>query len=241
MLRILDVSTSILTSLARLGSGGKVASPGARPERLLELYEFENCPFCRKAREALSILDLDAKIYPCPKSGPKYRPELVERGGKAQFPYLIDPNTGTEMYESNHIVRYLFEHYGNGRVPILLKPGPQNDLTTSLASMVRPFLRGPHLQSRTRSRPAARAIQLRSLTVLPNRSRRPVQPRDSLHLAKRRQRQRQASGFRGTLRQNASALSTGSQHGNRDVRVSRDLALSRSDLRKIDPSQILAL
>lgn len=27
-------------------------------------------------------------------------------------PYLIDPNTGTEMYESDDIVAYLNEKYG---------------------------------------------------------------------------------------------------------------------------------
>ena len=164
MVRLLNVGTSILASLARFGSGGKVGNPGARPEKMLELYEFENCPFCRKAREALSILDLDALIYPCPKSGPRYRPELVERGGKAQFPYLVDPNTGTELYESNDVVRYLFEHYGDGHVPILLKPGPQNDLTAMLASMVRPFLRGRFYTS---ARPPEEALELFSYEASP--------------------------------------------------------------------------
>mmetsp|Transcript_37498 Transcript_37498/g.149570 ORF Transcript_37498/g.149570 Transcript_37498/m.149570 type:complete len:93 (+) Transcript_37498:370-648(+) len=41
--------------------------PTARPELPLELYEFESCPFCRKVREALNILDLDFYAYPCPK------------------------------------------------------------------------------------------------------------------------------------------------------------------------------
>lgn len=33
----------------------------------------------------------------------------------AQFPYLIDPNTGTEMYESDAIISYLFNTYGDGK------------------------------------------------------------------------------------------------------------------------------
>ena len=57
----------------RIGSGMAVGRPGPRPAKLLELYEFEACPFCRKAREALSILDLEAMIYPCPKGGPRFR------------------------------------------------------------------------------------------------------------------------------------------------------------------------
>lgn len=33
----------------------------------LLLYEFEACPFCRKVREAITILDLDVIFYPCPR------------------------------------------------------------------------------------------------------------------------------------------------------------------------------
>ncbi|MCZ6464539.1 MAG: glutathione S-transferase N-terminal domain-containing protein [Proteobacteria bacterium] len=138
MNRILDVTTSIAATLARLGSGAQVGTLGARPEQPLELYEFEACPFCRKVREALSILDLEAVVYPCPKGGPRYREQLKARGGKAQFPYLVDPNTGKEMYESDDIVRYLFAQYGDGKVPALLAAGPITDLTAFLAGAPRP-------------------------------------------------------------------------------------------------------
>ena len=40
------------------------------------------------------------------------RRKLVERGGKMQVPYLIDPNTGTALYESAEIQRYLRRTYG---------------------------------------------------------------------------------------------------------------------------------
>ena len=138
MHRNLDVTTSFLASAARLGSGMKVGALGPRPELPLELYEFEACPFCRKVREALSILDLDAHIRPCPKNGPRFRPHVVERGGKAQFPYLVDPNTGKEMYESDDIVRYLFESYGDGGVPTVLAAGPITLLTAAAAGFWRP-------------------------------------------------------------------------------------------------------
>ncbi len=142
MNRYIDVGTSIASTLARLGSGASVGSRGNRPVELLQIYEFENCPYCRKVREALSVLDLDAMIYPCPKQGPRYRQELTERGGKAQFPYLIDSNTGKEMYESDDIVSYLFATYGDGPIPMLLSAGPLNDVTTMLASLTRPFASG---------------------------------------------------------------------------------------------------
>lgn len=48
----------------------------------------------QKVREAISILDLDVTVYPCPKGGQVWRPKAVELGGKAQFPFLVDNNTG---------------------------------------------------------------------------------------------------------------------------------------------------
>jgi glutathione S-transferase len=138
MNRALDVATSLAASLARVGVGLQVGALGPRPERPLELYEFEACPFCRKAREALTVLDLDALVLPCPKGGPRFREEVKRRGGKYQFPYLVDPNTGKEMYESDEIVAYLFERYGAGRPPALLSPGALTNLSAGLASAFRP-------------------------------------------------------------------------------------------------------
>lgn len=115
-----DLAGAFATTLLRGGLGLSVGKPGRRPEAQLVLYEFEGCPFCRKAREALSILDLEAEIRPCPKRGRRFRDALLERGGKAQFPYLIDPNTDREMYESADIVAYLFETYGAGPPPFAL-------------------------------------------------------------------------------------------------------------------------
>ena len=86
--------------------------------RLLEIYEFESCPYCRIVREVLTELDLDAVIYPCPKGGERFRPRVLEQGGKMQFPYVIDPNTGAALYESADIVRYLFDTYGNRAPPL---------------------------------------------------------------------------------------------------------------------------
>ncbi len=153
MLRALDVASSLAASLVRLGSGARVGDLGPRPERLLELFEFEGCPFCRKVREALSILDLPARIFPCPKGGPRYREEVVRRGGKAQFPYLVDPNTGVEMYESDDIVRYLFARYGAGSVPALLALGPLTDLSAGLASALRPVRGVRYRRARAPERP----------------------------------------------------------------------------------------
>lgn len=138
MSSLVDVATSMLTTVSRLGAGLRATPATQRPKQLLELYEFEACPFCRKVRDALTELDLEVMVYPCPKGGTVYRPKAVELGGQAQFPYLVDPNTSTRMYESDDIVTYLFATYG-GRKPGVLLRGPLATVTSALASAFRPF------------------------------------------------------------------------------------------------------
>lgn len=43
------------------------------------------------------------------QAGPNFRRRAVELGGKARFPFLVDPNTGRQMYESADIIQYLFQ------------------------------------------------------------------------------------------------------------------------------------
>lgn len=120
---ILEMTTSGASTLARLPWGSKVSSEIAalarsrEAGRALQLYEFEACPFCRRVREALTELDLSAEIYPCPKGSVHHRHIVSESGGKDQFPYLIDLNTGVRLYESGDIVKYLFKTYGGGKEP----------------------------------------------------------------------------------------------------------------------------
>jgi len=132
--RTLDVATSLFATLARLGGGLRVEKLGERPLKPLEIYEFEGCPYCRKVREVLTALDLEAVVYPCPKGGTRFRSVVRERGGKEQFPYLVDPNSGKAMYESSDIIRYLCAEYGTGSVPWLYSGGVLFDATSGLAS-----------------------------------------------------------------------------------------------------------
>ena len=85
-----------------------------KPNKPLILYDLYSCPFCKKTREALNMLDIDYEVKPCPKNGKVYRTEVQNKGGKQQFPYLVDPNTGKEMYESSDIIDYIFSTYGPG-------------------------------------------------------------------------------------------------------------------------------
>jgi len=135
----LKLMSAYVASAARGFAGSKVAAQlGPRPTLPLQLYEFEACPFCRKVREMISWLDLEVVVYPCPKRGSRYRPGVVAQGGKAQFPYLVDPNTGSQMYESDAIIAYLAEHYGTGELPTSLKLGPLTIVSASMSSWLRP-------------------------------------------------------------------------------------------------------
>lgn len=139
MRRSFDVATSVLASSAALWRGTDNFRPARRqPEQLLRLYEFEGCPYCRLVRETLTELDLDVLIQPCPKGGTRFRPTAKLLGGKTQFPFLHDPNTGARLYESKDIANYLARTYdGHARA----NRGPLRSLNLSgsmLASGIRP-------------------------------------------------------------------------------------------------------
>ncbi|KAI4300478.1 hypothetical protein L6164_033854 [Bauhinia variegata] len=110
---------------------------GPRPEKPIEIYEFESCPFCRKVREIVAILDLDVLFYPCPRNGPNFRPKVAQMGGKQLFPYMVDPNTGMSMYESDDIIKYLTGKYGDGSIPFTLSLGFLTTLTAGLGMLGR--------------------------------------------------------------------------------------------------------
>ncbi|MGH8028383.1 MAG: glutathione S-transferase N-terminal domain-containing protein, partial [Arenimonas sp.] len=148
----LAVSSSVLASQLRGWRGTNAFRPAARqPEKLLELYEYEDCPYCRLVREALTELDLDAQIYPCPKGGKRFRPRVKEMGGKFQFPFLVDPNTGQQMYESADIVAYLRKTYAD----YAPTPGFLDRRIKVATSTLATIVRGPHgLRSRPSKAPA---------------------------------------------------------------------------------------
>ena len=133
----INTASSLLATLVRGANGIQSAPAAVKPKEMLQLYDIENCPYCRLVREALTELDLDVEIRPCPKGGERFRPELEARGGKFQFPYLVDPNTGMEMYESLDIVDYLFETYGQRKLPLKWRAGKLQTLGSMLASAPR--------------------------------------------------------------------------------------------------------
>lgn len=155
------VALSCLASTARAWRGTSAFRPVPRqPQEPLQLYEFESCPFCRLVREALTELDLDALIYPCPPGGARFREVVVAQGGKAQFPFLVDPNTGQRLYESAAIIEHLYRTYGARRPPAALRP------LSVASSSAATLLRGRRLRARP-SRLPAQPLELFSFESSP--------------------------------------------------------------------------
>jgi glutathione S-transferase len=135
------VLQSVASSTLEAWRGTSVIHPARQPEKYLQLYDMEGSPYCRLVREALTALGLDVQIRPCPAKGKRFRPEAEKIGGKQQFPLLVDPNTGTTLYESADIVDYLFATYGRGKTPGPYRRGPLRPALSALATVTR-SLRG---------------------------------------------------------------------------------------------------
>ncbi|MGM0769176.1 MAG: glutathione S-transferase N-terminal domain-containing protein [Pseudomonadota bacterium] len=129
-----NVLGSVTTSSLTAWRGCLVVRQASQPVKPLVLYDMEACPYCRRVREALTALNLDADIRPCPKGGRRFRPEAEAVGGKQQFPLLVDENSGKVMYESAAIVEYLFREYGGRAVPKFYRSKPYQPALGSVAS-----------------------------------------------------------------------------------------------------------
>jgi len=105
---VTDLSSS-LASAVRLGAGAR-HEPARAPEQPLELWSFEASPYSRLVREKLSSLEIPYRLHNVAR-GSARREAFVKRSGKMQVPYLADPNTGTEMFESADIIAYLDRTY----------------------------------------------------------------------------------------------------------------------------------
>ncbi|NHN60890.1 MULTISPECIES: glutathione S-transferase N-terminal domain-containing protein [Halorussus] len=81
----------------------------------LELYELQGCPYCAKVTDKLDELDLDYQSHMVPSAHAE-RDEVEEVSGQTGVPVLVDEEKGVEgMAESDDIVEYLEETYGDGQ------------------------------------------------------------------------------------------------------------------------------
>ncbi len=142
-----NVLGSTISSTLSLWRGTGVVKAVSQPPQTLKLYDLEGSPGCRVVREALTALGLDARIYPCPAGGARYRLEARRLGGRQPLPLLVDDNTATVLSGPDDIVQYLFRTYGGQDTPRLYRTGVLGRSLGAAGTLVR-GLRG------TRARPS---------------------------------------------------------------------------------------
>lgn len=97
----------------RIRDSSTVLQDAPRPVKPIVIYEYDASPYCQRVREMVNLLDLTVEYRPCPGARQsQFSQELLARTGRQTVPYLMDPNTGTEMFESTDIITYLLETYG---------------------------------------------------------------------------------------------------------------------------------
>jgi glutaredoxin len=127
-------------------SSSVLTSAVARPKKPIILYEYDSSPYCRRVRETLQILDIPVELRPCPSARQSsFSNDLFQRTGRRTVPYMIDPNTKTEMFESTDQIQYLLDTYGPPKEMYDVKalwPITWVDfsvLTSTYAAMIRDF------------------------------------------------------------------------------------------------------
>jgi glutaredoxin 3 len=77
---------------------------------MLTLYVRTGCPYCAKVLAAGEELGVDFNLKNIADAG--VEEELIHIGGEAQVPFLIDEEASIQMYESDPIVAYLHDRFG---------------------------------------------------------------------------------------------------------------------------------
>ena len=75
----------------------------------MKLFIYEGCPYCLKVRDAMEKFGLkeDSDIKLVDAHQEQNKKKLLELGGKAQVPFLVDNEV--MMYESDEIISYLIK------------------------------------------------------------------------------------------------------------------------------------
>jgi glutathione S-transferase len=81
---------------------------------MLELYQFESCPYCVSVRETLDDLGLDYVVRTVPPDRAR-RDRVRQISGQTLVPVLVDTESGKVINESRDIIAYLREHYAGRR------------------------------------------------------------------------------------------------------------------------------
>jgi glutathione S-transferase len=81
---------------------------------MLTLYTKPGCPYCAKVLTEAVVMGIEFDERSVAEPG--VVEQLVERGGHAKTPFLMDSETGKSMYGSDDIITYLHERFKEGPV-----------------------------------------------------------------------------------------------------------------------------
>ena len=145
MNHILDVTTSLLASTYRCWHGTIADKTTEQPTQTLMLFDQENNAECRQVREALTKLNLDILIIPCPKGGKNLKALKSKSGNNKdiQPPVFVDNNQAKAMSGAKSILNHLNQHYGPVSTPFSFLSKATNEISSTLATTVR-FNAGTH-------------------------------------------------------------------------------------------------
>ena len=80
---------------------------------MLTLYFKQTCPYSQRVLGVAEELGVQFNLKNISEDTTLVD-ELIEKGGKKQVPFLVDPERDVSMYESNDIIEYLRKQYPEG-------------------------------------------------------------------------------------------------------------------------------
>jgi glutathione S-transferase len=91
----------------------------------LALYRFDGCPWCERVRAAIDDLGIEVEERDTRAPDSDHGDVLDAARGRRTVPVLRIERDGDVQWlpESADIVRYLYDHYGDGRSPTFLASG----------------------------------------------------------------------------------------------------------------------
>ena len=92
----------------RLRDSSSVLNRSMQPNKTLVLYENESCPYCKRVREMMNLLDITYECRPCFES----IRNAWGVDGERPLPHLYDPNTDTTIFGDDEIINALLNLYG---------------------------------------------------------------------------------------------------------------------------------
>jgi glutathione S-transferase len=136
MRHLLNILNSTFASTVRGWRGTSCTRDHLQPEGLLYLFDREGDAECRLVREALTGLNLDVMIMPCPIGGRNIK-QLESDSGSSSVPALFDSNTEERYVGAPQIINHLYECYKGTPVPESVRLSAKKLALSRISSIIR--------------------------------------------------------------------------------------------------------